>query len=134
MIIRLLLTVSVLSIAQFAVQNQAHAVFGMFDKKTKAKPAVQQEKLSEEDKIGYVDRTEKDLSTLKKVQLTVNDAIDANCAFKIKSVLQDNDAVYKVTHSDFKNYIVYFKEGQPVDVDMVKTIVTAAGYTPQVKP
>jgi copper chaperone CopZ len=66
--------------------------------------------------------------------LFVPDAIDANCAFKIKSVLQDNDAIYKVEHSDFKNFTVYFDSGQNVDLDLIKTIVTAAGYNPQIKP
>ena len=113
----------------------AHAIFGMFEKKTesKAKPRAQ-EKLSEDDKIGFVDREEKDLKTLKQVKLFVPDAIDANCAFKIKSVLQDNDSIYKVEHSDFKNFTVYFNPGQNVDLDLIKTIVVAAGYNPQIKP
>jgi hypothetical protein len=124
---------SLLILTQFSLTSNAHAIFGMFEKKTEPKPRAQ-EKLSEDDKIGYISREEKDLKTLKQIKLFVPDAIDANCAFKIKSVLQDNDAIYKVEHSDFKNFTVYFDSGQNVDLDLIKTIVTAAGYNPQIKP
>ncbi len=117
----------------FVLQPHAEAAFGIFGKNKPAKPVVE-DKLSDEDKIGFVNRGEKDLTKLKKVEILVTDAIDANCAFKIKSVLQDNDAIYKVVAKDFKNYTVYFDEGQAVNLDLITTIVTAAGYQPKILP
>ncbi len=111
--------------------SPSHAALGFFKKKPKP---VAEEKLSKDDKIGFVDRTEKDLARLKNVKVFVSDAIDANCAYKIKSVLQDNQAIYKVIPTDFKNYLIYFNEGQPVDTDMVTTLITAAGYKSEIKP
>lgn len=112
--------------------SSAHAIFGMFEKK-EAPKRVEAEKLSEEDKIGYVDRTEKDITKLKSVKLFVPDALDDNSVFKIKSVLQDNDSIYKVVQTDLKNYIVYFDEGKEADSDLVLSLITAAGYNPQIK-
>jgi hypothetical protein len=106
------------------------AVFGFFEKKPQ--PVVE-EKLSADDKIGFVDRTEKDLSLLKSLNIEVKDSIDANSVFKIKSVLQDNDHIYKVVNSDLKNFIVYFNEGQIADADLVFSLITAVGYQAQIK-
>lgn len=121
-------------ISFFFYISSANAFLGFFEKKkTMPKPPVE-EKLSEDDKIGYIDRNEKSLAQLKSLKIFVSDAMDDNCVFKIKSVLQDNDAIYKVVHSDFKNYTVYFNDGQAANPQLVLTIVTNAGYKPQVKP
>lgn len=120
------LTLSIL----LALASPAYAIFGLFEKK----PApVVEEKLSAEDKIGFVDRTEKDLSQLKNLNVIVTDAIDANSVFKIKAVLQDNDSIYKVVNSDFKNFVVYFNEGKAVDSALVLSLISAAGFNAQMK-
>lgn len=105
----------------------AHSFLG-FQKKTK--PVVE-EKLSEDDKIDFVDRSDKDLSTLKSIKLFVPDSLDANSVFKIKSILQDNEKIYKVTHSDDKNFVVYFKNN--IDANLVLDLVSAAGFTGETK-
>lgn len=103
-----------------------------FFKKNKTE-SVAEEKLSEDDKIDYVDRTDVDLNTLKSMQVKVNDSICDSCVYKIKSVLQENPAIYKVTHSDYKNFVVYFKEGKPVDSEMVYKLISGAGFKPEKK-
>ncbi len=106
----------------------AYSFLGAFEKKQK--PVVE-EKLSEDDKIGFVDRSDKDLSTLKSVNVFVIDSLDVNSVFKIKSILQDNEKIYKVTHSDDKNFVVYFKG--PKDSDLVLELISAAGFQGQLK-
>lgn len=106
----------------------AYSFLGVFEKKQK--PVVE-EKLSEDDKIGYVDRSDKDLSTLKSINVFVSDSLDVNSVFKIKSILQDNEKIYKVNHTDNKNFVVFFK-GQ-VDPSLVLDLIEAAGFQGQVK-
>lgn len=116
----------------FLVSHSASAFWGT-QKKQQPNRTVK-EKLSADDKVDYVDRSEKDLTKLQSLNVVVKDAIDDNSVFKIKAVLQDNENIYKVVNSDLKNYVVYFKEGKPVDKDLVTTIITAAGYQSQIKP
>lgn len=106
----------------------AYSFLGVFEKKQK--PVVE-EKLSEDDKIGYVDRSDKDLSTLKSINVFVSDSLDVNSVFKIKSILQDNEKIYKVNHTDNKNFVVFFNG--PVDPSLVLDLIEAAGFQGQVK-
>lgn len=111
--------------------ESSYGFFGFFKKKSP--PPVQQEKLSEDDKIDFVDRNQKDLNTLKSIAIVVPDSLNDENVYKIKSVLQYNESIYKVTHSDSKNFVVYFFEDKTPDPELVKKIVSDAGFKSEIK-
>ncbi len=114
----------------FFYLTTSQAFLGLFEKKVQQK-AVVEEKLSEDDKIDFVDRTEKDLTKLKSINVFVSDSLDANSVFKIKSVLQDNTKIYKVIPSESKNFLIYFND--EVDKETVLELITAAGFQAEIK-
>jgi hypothetical protein len=111
--------------------ESSYGFFGFFKKKVH--PVVKEEKLSADDKIDYVDRNQKDLSTLKSISVVVPESLNDENVYKIKSVLQYNESIYKVTHTDSKNFVVYFFENKTPDEELVKKIISDAGFKSEVK-
>lgn len=109
-----------------------YAVFGLFEKE-KPQTRTETEKLSEDDKVGFVARDESKLGELQSVSVNVKDSYCDSCVFKIKSVLQENPEIYFVKHSGFNDFKVYFKEGKKQDPVLVQNLIASAGFKADLK-
>lgn len=108
------------------------AKFKVFGKKEKPQPVVEEDVTDDED---YVDRENMDLSQLASKEVIIDGAVCDACVFKIRSVLQESDEVFKVNHEDYKVYYIYFNKGKTLSDDKIKELVKLSGYTvKEVKP
>lgn len=55
---------------------------------------------------------------------------DDGSVYKIKSVLQENENVYKVIPMDSKSFNIYFNEGKTLDSAQIQKIIKDLGFTP----
>lgn len=81
-----------------------------------------------EDDEDYIDRSQKDLTQLESKEFTAHGVVDDVGVFRIKAMLQDHEAVFKVNHMGFDKYYIYFNKGEKLSDDQISALVKTAGF------
>lgn len=127
-----LIAMTALMCTHLSFMPSAQAV-KLFGKKNQASPepkaSVQNADDEDDEKDeDYIERENVDLSQFKSKELLIEGAVCDACVYKIKSVLQQNPAVFKVNHVGLKNFYLYFNKGQTLSDNEISEMIATIGY------